>query len=423
MPKKRKPPLQKYLLMSGLLLGCLLLTARGGFAQQGFPHYYEYLGLLTKADSLARARHYSQSALLYGQAARVKIERGIPIPPTESQYQAARAWSQAMVADSAFAYLNALAKQEFTQADTLRQEARFSALHSDARWTALLTRVERNAAQQKRRAQTYRERTTFTGAGEEVVFNPPGAYLRQFIYNDTLALTSVNYANFRLFFRGNSYTANHLPELKTQLAAAWPRILGVLQVPAYRRGVYLTLVDSKQELKELTGLSPAGGFALVGQDAAFLVNSPTRRLQAKHEVFHLLANEVWGACESRLLNEGGAVYCDNECWYENPLYSINAYLLQTGKLLPLAGLINDFDNIARTNQVVAYLQSAALFKYLYEQYGVDKMRLLWQNGFGRFQAIYGFPLPRLEKEWKDYIRKTAPPKDMDWEKVSKEGCG
>ncbi|MCR5890110.1 hypothetical protein LRS06_20500 [Hymenobacter sp. J193] len=316
-----------------------------------------------------------------------------------------------------------MARQEFTLADTLRQDAQLQPLHADARWPALLIHVERNATRQTRLAQLYRERTTFTGPAEEIVFTPPQAYVRQFIYNDTLALTSINYANFRLFFRGNSYTAAHLPELKTELATAWPRILSVLQVSAYHKGVYLTLVDSKQELKELTGLSPAGGFALVGQDAIFLVNTPTRRLQARHEVFHLLANEVWGVTQSRLLNEGGAVYCDNECWYENAIYSINAYLLQTGKLLPLARLINDFDNAARTEQVAAYLQSAGLFKYLYEQYGVEKMKRLWLEGFEKFPVIYGFPVSRLEKEWKAYIRKIALPKHMDWTKVSQQGCG
>ncbi|UOQ74457.1 peptidase MA family metallohydrolase [Hymenobacter cellulosilyticus] len=405
-----------------LVAGILLLT-RSSLAQQGFPQYYEYLNLTQKADSLKRARQYPQAASFYGRAARVKIEKGIPIPPTESQYQAAQAWSQANKADSAFHYLSVLARQGFAQADTLRRDIHFNGLHADARWMPVLARVDGNAARERRLAQVYRERTEFKRPGDEVVFNPPPAYVRQFIYNDTLALTSVNYANFRLFFRGNSYSATHLPALKDQLASAWPRILSVLQVPAYQKGVYLTLVDSKQELKELTGLSPAGGFALVGQDAAFLVNSPTRRLQAKHEIFHLLANEVWGVCQSRLLNEGGAVFCDNECWYENPIYSLNAYFLQTGKLLPLSGLINDFDNVARTNQVVAYLQSAALFKYLYEQYGVNRMKQLWRSGFGSFQAIYGFSLSRLEKEWKAYIRKNAPPKAMDWDKVSKEGCG
>ncbi|UOQ52765.1 peptidase MA family metallohydrolase [Hymenobacter cellulosivorans] len=410
-------------LLQPFLVACILLLTRSSLAQQGFPQYYEYLNLTQKADSLKQARQYAQAAGFYGQAARVKMEKGIPIPPTESYYHAAQAWSRANKADSAFQYLSVLARQGFTHADTLRRDVYFNGLHADARWLPVLTRVDGNAARERRLAQVYRERTEFTGPREEVVFNPPQAYLRQFIYNDTLALTSINYANFRLFFRGNSYTATHLPALKAQLASAWPRILSVLQVPAYQKGIYLTLVDSKQELRELTGLSPAGGFALVGQDAAFLVNSPTRRLQAKHEIFHLLANEVWGVCQSRLLNEGGAVFCDNECWYENPIYSINAYLLQTGKLLPLSRLIKDFDNSARTDQVAAYLQSAALFKYLYEQYGIDKMKQLWGSGFDKFQAIYGFSLDRLEKEWKAYIRKNAPPKAIDWDKVSQEGCG
>jgi hypothetical protein len=405
-----------------LVLSWAVFLGRSGFGQPVFPRYYQYAGLVQRADSLAGARQFAQAAGLYARAARVQVEKAVPVSRADVLYQSARAWSRAGVPDSAFQQLGAVARLGYTQVDSLLLAPALRVLHPDARWPQVVARVRANAQRADRLAQAYHERTALAVPTEDIVFAPPKEFLRQFIFNDTLPLVSINHGNFRLFFRANSYTAAHLPALKAQLAVALPRVLEVLHLPAYRQGVNLVLVDSKQELGQLTGLSPGGGFALPGYEAVFLVNNPARRLQAKHELFHLLANNVWGETQSRLLNEGSAVFSDNECWYENPIYGIGAYMLRNGKLLPLKALIEDFDHVALTQQVAAYLQSAAVFKYLYEQYGLEKMQQLWKAGFGEFQRIYGFPVSRLEKEWKALLRKTTPPA-LNWEKLTKEGCG
>ena len=406
-----------------LLLMALLMGSRGCLGQQGMPHYYEYLRLTHRADSLASRGQFRAAAGLSTRAARVPVERAIPVSRAETRYQAARYWALGSVADSAFGQLKTVAQLGYAQPDTLRRDAELARLHADARWPALLAQVAANAARERRLDAAYRERNAFAGPAGEVVFSPPKAYLRQFIYNDTLPLISVNYGNFRLFFRGNSYTAAHLPAVQAQLTSALARIYQVLQIPTYPKGIYLLLVDSRQELRELTDMSPGGGLALAGYDAVFLVNNPARRLQARHEIFHLIASEVWGNTQSRLLNEGAAVYADNECWYENPLYSLNAYLLRTGQLLPMQQLITNFDLAAQQGEVVAYLQSAGIFKYLYETYGRAKMQQLWLAGFGSFARIYGFSLARLAREWRAFIEKTPIPPQVDWAKVSREGCG
>ncbi|MCR5890109.1 hypothetical protein LRS06_20495 [Hymenobacter sp. J193] len=78
---KRLKALQ--LVFCGFLF-CGLLPATPGVSQQGFPRYYEYLGLLSKADSLTKVRQYRLAAALYGQAARVRIERAFPSRPPKA---------------------------------------------------------------------------------------------------------------------------------------------------------------------------------------------------------------------------------------------------------------------------------------------------------------------------------------------------
>ncbi|UPT66892.1 MAG: hypothetical protein M0D57_21095 [Sphingobacteriales bacterium JAD_PAG50586_3] len=181
-------------------------------------------------------------------------------------------------------------------------------------------------------------------------------------------------------------------------------------------------VDSKEEMKRTIGLSIKGA-AFKGQDFVCFVYNDKIRPQFKHEIFHLISYEEWGYTTSRLLDEGAATFCDNECFYTNPIYTINAYLLKKKMLYALNDLVYNFDTVNAKNDVIAYLQSAGIVKYLYESYGVDKLKLLWLQGFDKFQAIYGFSLAQLDKDWKKHIATTPIPKDFDWNKLNTQGCG
>jgi hypothetical protein len=256
---------------------------------------------------------------------------------------------------------------------------------------------------------------------QQVVFRQPSSYVLSYLGNDTIPLSSVNYKSFRIYFKDSSYTSNHLTEIEQELDMAYSKILSVLNISAYENGIYLLAVDSKEEMEKVMGYKIKGG-AAKGHDLVFFVYNQNIRPQFKHEIFHLISYETWGLTNHRLLDEGGATYTDNYCFYDNPMYSINAYYLQQKKLFPLDSLVDSFDNQAKKSDVIAYIQSAGIFKYLYEKYGVEKMKLLWTGGFEKFKSIYGFSTEQLETEWLNFIETVPIPKDFDINKL-KEGCG
>ncbi len=256
---------------------------------------------------------------------------------------------------------------------------------------------------------------------QRVLFRQPSSYVLGFIGNDSISLSSSNYKSFRIYFKDSSYTAKHLDEIEKELDIAYTRILSVLNVPSYKHGIYLLAVDSKEEMQQVMGYKIKGG-AAVGNDLVFFVYNPQIRPQFKHELFHLISYEVWGPTKYRLLDEGGATYTDNFCFYDNPMYSINSYYLQNNMLFPLESLINNFDNQAKKNDVIAYIQSAGIFKYLYEKYGVEKMKQLWTTGFENFSTIYGFSVKQLEIDWLNFIKTIPIPNEFDI-KMLEEGCG
>ncbi|MEO7175552.1 MAG: hypothetical protein ABIV51_06820 [Saprospiraceae bacterium] len=256
---------------------------------------------------------------------------------------------------------------------------------------------------------------------QQTIFRQPSSYVQGFIGNDSLELSSVNYKSFRIYFKDSSYTASNIQNIERELDSAYIRILSVLDIATYNNGIYLLAVDSKEEMQKVMGYKIKGGAAL-GHDLVFFVYNKDIRPQFKHEIFHLIAFETWGMTNFRLLDEGGATYTDNFCFYDNPMYSINAYYLQQKQLFPLDSLINNFDIQAKKSDVIAYIQSAGIFKYLYEKYGAEKMKQLWTGGFEQFDVIYGFSLKQLETDWLNLIKKVPIPIDFDINKL-KEGCG
>ena len=263
--------------------------------------------------------------------------------------------------------------------------------------------------------------TTLNNYSQQTIFRQPSTYVLGFIGNDSIQLSSVNYKSFRIYFKDRSYTASHLNNIKQELDIAYSRILSVLNNSTYNNGIYLLAVDSKEEMQKVMGYKIKGG-AAKGHDLVFFVYNQNIRPQFKHEIFHLISHETWGPTISRLLDEGGASYTDNYCFYDNPMYSINSYYLQQNQLFQLEDLISNFSEQAKKSDVIAYIQSAGIFKYLYEKYGVAKLKLLWTEGFERLNSIYGFSLDQLETDWLNFIKTIPIPENFDIKKL-KEGCG
>src|ERR1700749_2383563 len=89
---------------------------------------------IQKADSLYKAQKYKSAALAYSSAFQAYGWKGL-VP---DRYNAAKAWAQSSVPDSAFDCLNRIIKKRyFTNYDSLTAEKDFASLYTDARWQKL----------------------------------------------------------------------------------------------------------------------------------------------------------------------------------------------------------------------------------------------------------------------------------------------
>ncbi len=412
--------------MKGLLfiyfLACL--PCAGILAQSGFPQYYRYIALSQQADSLYQSGQYGKAAGAYLQASQVEVERGIEVARSEVVYNAACSYALAGQKKDAFECLSTLArKYGYTEVERMQTDADFVSLKRDPQWNKVLAQISSNQDMARKMEARYAERTRLPDSYNGAVFYPLDDFAKQYLQQDSMPFLSVNHETFRIYFSGDSYAANHLEEIKSELSTALQRALSILHIKQYNRGLNILLYNSVEEMKQMTGIRAQGGVAYPAHDIAFFPFHSQRRPQFKHELFHVIANQAWGYTYSRLLNEGSAVYADDQCYVDNPIYGINALLLQHHQTFPMQDLVHNFDALAVQSDVIAYLQAAGVFKYLYEKYGVEKMKLLWNAGFDQFESIYGLSIEQFEKEWVTFIGSIPPPPLFDFEKLLKEGCG
>lgn len=76
------------------------------------------------------------------------------------------------------------------------------------------------------------------------------------------------------------------------------------------------------------------------------------------------------------------------------------YFLDNNKFISLYDWQNNFNNY---NDLIIYPEAGSFVKYLYEKYGYQKFKNLWQVGEGNLEKIYSKHMNELEKEWINVI--------------------
>lgn len=123
--------------MKTTLTAFLIIFSISTFAQ--VPS--EYYVLVKQADSLYKAKNYSESAVRYNQAFATNERKAFP----NDRYNAACSWALANGSDSAFYHLFYLVdKAKFINYDRTNTDSNLTALHSDKRWEELLGLIKKS---------------------------------------------------------------------------------------------------------------------------------------------------------------------------------------------------------------------------------------------------------------------------------------
>jgi len=245
---------------------------------------------------------------------------------------------------------------------------------------------------------------------------------KEVLEKPSYAFQKQQMGQFRIYYPKGAPVAAQPSRLRNDLDMAMLKVQTVLDRQMIE-GMYLVLLDSPQQLQELTGLLDMGLSSPV-ENLAFVVYNDNSRAQLKQQLFNLLALKLWGPARDPILLRGGGVATANYCkGVETPIYQVAAYLQQNDKFPPVVDLIQQYsEQVNRYGQFMVDQQSAALFQFMYDNFGVRKMRLLWRGGIQRVEEIIGVGPAELGDFFNSHLEHTEVNTANNWERVLEKGC-
>ncbi len=201
--------------------------------------------------------------------------------------------------------------------------------------------------------------------------------------------------HLRLHYEPGTVAEAKIEGLKRLQEKAYSRNLQVLGISEYTSQTDIFIVNSRPRMKELIGRE-TNGYAWANTRGVCFIVSDTIIAAGAHELMHVMSRNTWTGKPATWLAEGLAVYAD-DAWYRYELHELSKYLLTQKKLVPLEKLLEGFKG---SSDMITYPQSGSFVKYLYEEYGVEKVKELWVRGSAEdIRRVLGREVEAVERDW------------------------
>jgi hypothetical protein len=215
--------------------------------------------------------------------------------------------------------------------------------------------------------------------------------------------------NFNYYFEAGSPAERDFDKISAWMEKSRARVEKILG-GSFGEKTESFLVDSRARMKQLVG-EEGNGFAFGSHNPSTsklefvtaMIYSDTIKAIGAHETCHTLAYLLWGKPRGAWLNEGLAVYSDDQ-WRGLPLHPVAKVLLDKGELLPIADFLED-SWTKKYPDMITYPELGSFVKFLYEKYGLDAVKNLWQHGARNADSAFGKNIATLEAEWRAELAK------------------
>ncbi len=238
--------------------------------------------------------------------------------------------------------------------------------------------------------------------------------------DSSYAWISIETPHFRFHYEANTYAARHFAELRQGAEEARLHALEILGEKNYAPVIDLFYLDSREKMIPALGSQPAGWSEHQSNTVLLACNANIHPFH-RHEIMHVLSMNLWKMprlLEAWLL-EGLAVYADAPCAGYS-LHEIAAHLQREKKLVSLHSLVFRFH---KQDDLRAYMQSGSFVQFLYETYGREKLRRLWEHGVAHLPEITGKSYRETEMEWRAFLQGVEQTgSEVDWQLLIEKGC-
>ena len=250
-----------------------------------------------------------------------------------------------------------------------------------------------------------------------------------------LGLPGVSWSSRRtpravVYARTGTPVERRLDALAADTERAIAADLAWLRAPAAGFTVYVFLVNSRDEMRTLTGQT-FGGNVAIDDGVAYAVANDSIQPALRHEIMHVLSWRLWGPPAGGWLSEGVAMLAAHCRGYDLP--QLITSLSRAGKIVSLEQMRQDFDTqyAWRGGEIegMRFTQAADLLSFIDERYGRERLRAVWSNGALRnIHETLGVDIPALERQWRQHVativaRTPDPPRwDSLWRSIQAHGC-
>lgn len=227
---------------------------------------------------------------------------------------------------------------------------------------------------------------------------------------------------FNLYYPASSVAAGQLDQVEEALKLSKAKVLGLLQEAAYDETIHVLLVDSEEEVAELTQFARRE-FTVPPDHFSIIVMDGEREAYFTRAVFKMMAVDFWGEPRDLMMFEGGAVFAQGSCLpIDEPLYQIPAHARAQGKICSVRGLILNFAECASERPVTTYMQAGSVFRLLFDGFGRENTQRIWTGGIRNIERIVGMAPIELEKEWTYVMENVTLGEPLDLEAINQSGC-
>lgn len=235
-------------------------------------------------------------------------------------------------------------------------------------------------------------------------------------------LVSKDIGNIKLIIDSS---ANYRDEIISKTKKYILEHLSLLNEKEFENSIHITILQNKDDMEKIGGMRVGGFFLPNGsygyEDVSFLYAIYAEEYQTlKHELMHAVSFQKWGRLDAdnlRWLSEGLATFSHPEMEGDgHTLEERYTFFLQNDKLLEKDSLIMMPDIFDKIPIKIAYSQSGYIVQYILENYGINKLKQLWQSGMDDFEEIFGITFAQMINDINTKLKEKYPdPISFNWE--------
>lgn len=218
--------------------------------------------------------------------------------------------------------------------------------------------------------------------------------------------------------------------LLDSLKVAFVHSTNLLEAPV-KRSTPVPVIITASPTRFAPLLSPSSkgfrGLLADGSSVIILVVNDSVRPYTRHEVMHDVAFKSWGLTYvgAEWMSEALATYADGRC-QGVPNIVVARDLLEKNPDLTIEQLVDQFWAMSALGRHGTYVLGASVIEFLWQGFGREAVRRLWQHGEWPRDGNRGGALPpsSLTSRWRSYVSRTAGTRaGLDAERLRRHGCG